>query len=309
MNTEPARRGRYQTPLRGLIEARFGDGRWALEQALRPSGLCPSICWYPSAGNCFRDLWAWSNPGLGMVGRPKLFIHTDYRGFVSDIDPSDPNAGRMVIEERHELVFTQPIRYEVSSDHAARAGLANPEPQVELLVVSLDTEQIRVRTMPVLYFYFENINWFEAMVFDHAVKFSHLFKRREGCDGGGARASVMNLFPYLALGGCRHLLTDAEVQIDYDILKRIWGRHHEQIRAPFRLSAKRLFPEKLVQMKYDWADDEEIRAMHYFRLHHIRPERVAASGLFNDYRPLPGWAEMELKKVTAATPWDAQFKE
>lgn len=297
--------------LNNLLEAQHADGKRALATALRRRGRAPSTCWYPSAGNCFRDLWAWHQWRPYRVPVPRLFIHTDYRGPCSGIDCSDPNSHAMTIEERHPLCLRSDVLYEVSSSYAAHAGLASPEPKVELLLLSLDTDILRTKTpqlvVPVLYFYFENINWFESMVFSKGVRFSHFFKRQEGLTGGGSRASVINLFPYFGGSGCRHLLLDPEIQIDHGIIKRLWGRYSDHGRRPFHLAERRA--SKAIDLDDASAKrpDSFGEPMRYFRLIPVREDRFIESGNFDDLGPIPLWLERALKKITAATPWDDKF--
>lgn len=297
--------------LHGLLEAPYKEGQKALDKALRRQWRMPSICWYPSAGNCFRDLWAWDQPLLNRIPPPRLFIHTDYQGPFDGIDRTDPHFGAMEITERHPLIIKSDVLYEVSSSYAARAGLAHLTPKVELLLVSIDPEILNRKDppslVPVLYFYFENINWFESMVFMKGLRFSHFFKRGEGLSGGDARASVFNLFSYFAAAGCRHLLVDPEVQIDYGLAKRLWGRYSDHVQKPFKL----LRGSGLKSADLDdigWKPpDSATGTMRYFRLLAVTNERALQSDLYQDSGPVPAWAEMALKRITAATPWDDKF--
>lgn len=286
--------------LSDLLSAPFSDGRQALSEALSSQYRQPSICWYPSAGNCFRDLCAWDDRLPFRLRPPRLFIHTDYQGPCSDLAEGGREHTQLSIIERHSLNLSYTGSYEVSANYAARAGMASPEPRVELLMVSIDaageaekTERAAHPVVPVLYFYFENINWFESMVLGRGLRFSHLFRRKEGLAGGGARVSVMNLLPFFQSAGCRHLLSEPDIQLDQRLIKRLWGRYPADMRRPFHV------------IKGRRPSEPHNNDVSYFWLHPMRDERRLKAAQFDDALPFPYWAERAIRKIATASGGDS----
>lgn len=198
----------------------------------------PALCWYPSAGNCFRDLLVWRHyAGLRSLPEPDLFIHTDY---VADVDLSvGRNDGRTEIEviANHELAVDDSIEYRVDPDHVSLPGLALERPEARLLQVRAWTASVGEIIRPVLFFRFENFNWFRSFVLQGGLAISHLFKLREGCGFGGNRTSIANLYPWLRQAGVRYVVADQEVHIDQHLIDRLRARHATRPALPFRLQA------------------------------------------------------------------------
>ncbi|MFO8004489.1 hypothetical protein [Thioalkalivibrio sp.] len=187
----------------------------------------PAVCWYPSAGRCYRDLVFWD--GVPGVDEPDLFVHTDYLPEAFAPEP----GGRATLVERHDLLVASGISYAVEPDHAGLAALASSTPLVRLLSIAIDGQAGRC-IRPVLYFHFENIEWFEQFVLERALQVSHLYKRDEGLLHGGCRTSVSSFFPFLAHAGCRFLATDREVRQDADLQHRLVRRYAGGGMLPFR---------------------------------------------------------------------------
>jgi hypothetical protein len=92
--------------------------------------------------------------------------------------------------------------------------------------ITLESDTCGQVSRSVLYFQFENLNWFEEFVLKRHLRVSHLFKLREGCGFGGNRKSVAVVYGFLGLMGCRFLLCDQEVHFDWDLFlwyKRQYG--------------------------------------------------------------------------------------
>ncbi|TVQ32592.1 MAG: hypothetical protein EA370_12315 [Wenzhouxiangella sp.] len=197
----------------------------------------PSICWYPSAGNCFRDLLVWRHyPVLREAPEPQLYIHTDYIDGLPDQDEYRDRHTRVSVAARHPLALNEPIRYRVDPAYASLAGLAPNQLGVELLEIHVQSDSAGEFRRPVLYFHMENFNWFEEFVLARGLRISHLFKLREGCGFGGARASVSNLYPFLARAGCRWLIADQEVHLDQHLGRRLTGRHSPSGPEPWQIT-------------------------------------------------------------------------
>lgn len=196
----------------------------------------PNICWYPSAGSCFRDLLIWNHyPALANVPEPDLYIHTDYSrpGRV----PQDHNDGRtrVTLQMRDRLELPPEIAYQVDPAYASLAGAAADRPIVELIHVHAESKTVGSIDKPVLYFHFENFNWFEQFALKRGLRVSHVFKLREGCGMGGARTSVSNLYPFLAQIGCRHLIADQEIHLSKPVLHRFLSANASRGTKPFTI--------------------------------------------------------------------------
>jgi len=203
--------------LRELLVARGGDAEEHLEcfwgQLSTPT---PLVCWYPSAGSCFRDLMVWRH----WLGRdPDIVIHTDYL-------PTALPEGPILHEDRHtkvrlirtsELYIDPSILYHVNNDFVDFADQVAPGPRVRLIDIELESDICGEIRRPLLYFQFENLNWFEEFVLKRGLRISHLFKLREGCGLGGNRKSVSVVYGFLGLLGCRFLLCDQEAHFDWDL--------------------------------------------------------------------------------------------
>jgi hypothetical protein len=192
----------------------------------------PSVCWYPSAGECFRDLMVWKH-WLGQ--EPDIFIHTDYWPAelltkLREGNPvlhEDPNTV-VRLTRASELELDRDIEYHVRGDFVDFADKANPEPRVQLLDITITSDICGQVSRSVLYFYFENLNWFEEFVLKRGLQVSHLFKLREGCGFGGNRQSVTVVYGFLGLMGCRFLLCDQEVHFDWDL----FGEYNREYGGP-----------------------------------------------------------------------------
>lgn len=238
----------------------------------------PNICWYPSAGNCFRDLLIWNHySALDEVPEPDLYIHTDY-GRPGRI-PEDYDDGRTCITPlaRFRLDVTPEIDYEVDPAYASHAGRSAEHPIVELLHVRAESNTVGKIEKPVLYFHFENFNWFEQFVLQRGLSLTHLFKLREGCGFGGARTSVSNLYPFLAQIGCRWLVADQEIHIDRHIMERYLNQYASNGPEPFIVERKGGLGR---------LSDMDVKA---FSIHPADSDA--------------GWLDTALEKITRGSPW------
>ncbi|MDZ7790343.1 MAG: hypothetical protein U5L08_07620 [Xanthomonadales bacterium] len=222
-----------------LLSASHPRTRSALDTLWANLPEDPKICWYPSAGSCFRDLLIWNHyPALADVPEPDLYIHTDYArpGRV----PHDHADGRtrVTLQMRDRLELSPEITYQVDPGYASLAGAAGDRAIVELLHVHAESNTVGVIDKPVLYFHFENFNWFEEFALKRGLPISHVFKLREGCGMGGARASVSNLYPFLARVGCRHLVADQEVHINERVMERYLESYAADGSKPFTMKRK-----------------------------------------------------------------------
>jgi len=242
----------------------------------------PAVCWYPSSGNCFRDLLIWRHcPALASVPEPDLFVHTDYVNDGRLLAGWQDNRTRIDILEDEELCFDRPVGYRVDPEFASLSGLAGESPRVRLLQVRVRCRSTGEHHHPVVYFHFENFNWFREVVLGFDVKITHLFKLREGCGFGGCRTSVSNLYPLLWQIGCRYLVADQEVHLQRSLLSRLLRLHGGDESIAFMLQHLG-FLETLSGLDvHAW----QLRAA---------PART-------------GWMERMFEAVTSDSPWGEDF--
>lgn len=183
----------------------------------------PRILWYPSAGNDYRDILELtperaSKHNINIL--PEVFIHTDYttnENFVSlncGIIHKDSRT-LVKLSDKTELTISKEwrdkIEYEVCRDFASFSKETHSEPTIFLLDMVIESRQLGTVTMPVLYFKFENINFFREVVLKQKLNVTHFVKVREGCGFGGNKKSITFAYAFLGLMQTRYLLVDNEV--------------------------------------------------------------------------------------------------
>ena len=223
--------------LRELLTGADAAGTDALAALFEHLPDHPRLCWYPSAGGCYRDALVWKHYELlSDWPAPDLLMHTDY--MARPFNPLGRPEGRTRVHyrERHALRLTRPVRYCTDPDFAVFAGQAPPRPRIELQDVEIECHILGHLRFPVLYFHFENINWFEEFVLRGGVRFDYLFKLREGCGMGGSRKSVSNIYPFLAHAGCELMVADKEIHSDQGLIRRYLNRHVDLAPSSFRVT-------------------------------------------------------------------------
>jgi hypothetical protein len=226
-------------PLSNLLTGCHPQGQQALDMLWQSLPNKPTVCWYPSAGNCFRDLLIWNHyRALTDTPEPDLYIHTDYASPGRTPNDHDDGRTRITLPVRYRLNVSPEIRYQVDPGHASMAGQAADTAIAELIHVRAESKTVGTIDKPVLYFHFENFNWFEQFVLERGLKLTHLFKLREGCGFGGARTSVSNLYPFLGQIGCRWLVGDQEVHINDRVMKRFLRKYAPDGPAPFTVQKR-----------------------------------------------------------------------
>ena len=175
-----------------------------------------SLSWYPSSGKCFQDLLAWRRIRPFDFPEPDLMIHTDCCreiGFEKgDIIHKDKNTTVTITRKSQHLIDENNVFYSVQSPYAHFERRQRPE--LTLLEVQIESKQIGTFTKPVLFFHFENYNWFQQFVLQGGLKLSHMFKLREGCGFGGNSKSISSMYGLLGHMGCKYLLADQEIHFD-----------------------------------------------------------------------------------------------
>jgi hypothetical protein len=182
----------------------------------------PRILWYPSAGNDYRDILEMtteraSKHNINIL--PEVFIHTDYttnEKFVNlncGIIHKDSRT-LVKLSDKTELTISKEwrdkIKYEVCRDFVGSSEI-HSEPTIFLLDMVIESRQLGTVTKPVLYFKFENINFFREVVLKQKLNITHFVKVREGCGFGGNRKSITFIYAFLGLIKTQYLLVDNEV--------------------------------------------------------------------------------------------------
>ena len=174
-----------------------------------------SLSWYPSSGRCFRDLLAWRRIRPFDFPEPDLMIHTDCWQNISFNEGQIYNYEKTTVtitRKSQQLIDEKYIFYDVHSPYAH--GERHRKHELSLLEVVIESKQIGTFTKPVLFFHFENYNWFQQFVLLGGLKLSHMFKLREGCGFGGNSKSISSMYCLLGYMGCKYLLADQEIHFD-----------------------------------------------------------------------------------------------
>lgn len=181
-----------------------------------------ALSWYPSSGTCFRDLLSWRKLMPLGFPEPDIMIHTDYWPEINF------EEGQVVHQNKKTTVtVTRKSEQSINENRIcfkARSPYADFEcclPKLTLLEVQIESRQIGEFTKPVLFFHFENYNWFQQFVLRGDLKISHMFKLCEGCGFGGNRKSISSMYGLLGYMGCRYLLADQEIHFDPGMASRL----------------------------------------------------------------------------------------
>lgn len=175
-----------------------------------------SLSWYPSSGKCFRDLLAWRRIRPFDFPEPELIIHTDCCRNISfekgEIIHKDKKTIVTITRKSQHRMDQNNVFYSFQSPYAHDERRRKPE--LSLLEVQVESKQIGTFTKPVLFFHFENYNWFQQFVLQGNLKLSNMFKLREGCGFGGNSKSISSMYGLLGHMGCKYLLADQEIHFD-----------------------------------------------------------------------------------------------
>jgi hypothetical protein len=229
-----------------IIRPRTAEGKQYLDEVIGrsrdPSHL--NLLWYPSAGKDFRDIIEFSPARLKdrydpyNIEVPDIYLHTDYNAHSVELNPGiiyqDAHTC-VTINQVHKLEVTRNIAYDNHSPYADRPYLLPIEPQAFLLMVTNKSDSYGSVVRPVIYFYFENINFLKEVLLRHQIKVSHFVKVVEGCSFGGNRKSVSVAYPFLSELGTKYLMIDDEIHYDVKLALEIQKELNIQPMA-YRLS-------------------------------------------------------------------------
>ncbi|GEM_PF-3341906 len=207
-----------------------------------------SICWYPSAGKDFSNILYWNRLRNFGIPEPDLYIHT---GCDSTINL---NEGKIIYKDNKTII---------SVDRMEEVSLDNPVLKVTLLEIKIQSTILGTFTKPVLFFHFENSNWFEEFAIRKGLKISHLFKVNEGCAVGGNLQGISSIYDLLNFIGCKYLIADKEVHFDPTLAETLseietLGKFHHRNKSVFAhqikhftVTNKKTFTTS--KRNYEWA--------------------------------------------------------
>jgi len=194
------------------------------------------ILWYPSSGDDFRDIVNFSplvNNVIESNELPNLFIHNDYdrksfdkienvNRFDSIIFSDDKTTVR--ISDKILLRFN----LKAKGNYIVREGFVDfyefrlTITHIYLLKINIKTTSYESIDANLLYFSFENINFFEFLI-SNSIKIDFMVKVREGCGMGGNRMSVTQVYFLLSRIYLKYLINDSEIHWNEDVIEDLIG--------------------------------------------------------------------------------------
>ena len=211
-----------------ILKAIDRNSEIKLAELIENVGENPNILWYPSAGLDFRDIIeAEERTEIS----PDLYFHTDYCRDVDIVVGTIFNDGRTIVEiiEINYLSCSDEINYHVSKNFASLPDLIFAKPRVLLcdVLVTYDGGQIR---KPVLYWFFENINFLDEVLLKFNISISHIVKVCEGMAWGGNKESISICYAFLSRLRTKYLLIDNRVDFNLRLIRVIRGKHSIELR-------------------------------------------------------------------------------
>jgi hypothetical protein len=177
-------------------------------------------CWYPSSGRDLRDLM-WMHPEhlarIGVnVSPPGLFIHTDYErshwDWLHEETLYSDRVTTITVMERIEMEIDDDLLH----DRGRRLGYDGKRffdrPRGLLLMLRIETDTLPLYSIPLLYLFMENVNFFREVVVKERLPVHAIYRQREGLGFGGCRKSVGFCFAYLGFMQTRIVATDDEIR-------------------------------------------------------------------------------------------------
>ena len=184
----------------------------------------PNILWYPSAGEDFRDLIEGLRTGI----QPDLYLHTDYSTKFAPIKRGcafEDNRTSIVIEDMLELEFIDRINYFIDPEVVTFMDHANARPHVYLLNVMVRSTY-EIKKAKVIYFYMENINFMEEVLFKYNFKISHVVKIRAGVGYTGGNKDMAMLTAFFSKLEVQRYYSDfIPIHLDFEFLDEVIKRN------------------------------------------------------------------------------------
>jgi hypothetical protein len=205
-----------------FLQGLNGNRAPAFSQFLAGLDREPNICWYPSAGNDFRDLlylsraYAAHDPAIGPeVDPPDLFVHTDYYPW----DRSSFLDHPVVHIDTRTVIRVKTIEEVAGFPLPRHPDLVHfPEPNAasgRVLYLRLSVHSDRFGALAdahVLYAFVENAAFCAEVLIPQGARLSHLVHVRYGggCGGGGSAGGAW-LSGVIGRLGIRTLITDGRL--------------------------------------------------------------------------------------------------
>ncbi len=214
--------------LNRILKGKDRRSQTKLDELIFNIGENPNILWYPSAGDDFRDI---IEAETRTEISPDLYFHTDYSKNVAIISGTIFNDGATQVEimDISFLTSTDEINYYINPDFIDLPENVNSKPSILLLDVLVTYSGGQIRK-PVLYWYFENVNFLDEVLLKFDIPVSHLVKVREGMAWGGNRKSISIGYAFLSRLKTRYLLIDNRVDVDFEVLNSIREKHQPNLK-------------------------------------------------------------------------------
>ncbi len=216
--------------IRKILAGKNDEAQKRLDTLLDSLGNNIRISWYPSAGNDYRDVLELHPKRIkrhGIEEAPNLFIHTDYNPNYVKLDgiAHEDKWTKVEIEKKYELKLTRHIDYSVNPEFVDFPRYALKEPTIYLLDILITSDELGKIKQPLIYFMFENINFFDEVILKNNIKIPYIVKVREGCGMGGNKKSISIAYAFLSVLNTRYLLIDDEEHTDFEIVNHLKRKH------------------------------------------------------------------------------------
>jgi len=213
-----------------ILRGKNEEAQKQLDELFNSLGDNPKILWYPSAGKDYSILKLANvkiAKNIGINESPDLFIYTDYN---KELRPKEgilfkDDETKVVVEAKEVYpldINPSLVKYEIHLLYALPEN-APEKPEVYLLHLEIKSHNSEKIEKPLLYFLFENMNFFWEVLFKHRINLTYLVKKRES-----SFKSIVNIYPFFSILNTKYLITDRdikEVHFDPEDLKRAlkWG--------------------------------------------------------------------------------------
>ncbi len=157
-----------------------------------------------------------------------LFIHTDYMPEWLKLEEGEvfrDHRTTVSIDSIAGLEFTEEIDYNVNPEYVDFPEKAHWMPFVQLLDIKIESEVLGTFHRPVLFFFFENYNFFEEIILRKKLNISHIVKVREGTGYGGNRKSISTCYAFLSVLKTKYLIADGRTDLDVALKNEIAANH------------------------------------------------------------------------------------
>lgn len=221
--------------IKDLLKGKDKEAQDQLDELLNSIGDNPTICWYPSAENDYRNILELSperGEYNGIKELPDLFFHTDYRKkyiVINEGKAYEDKNTTVNINKSNNLIFQEDVDSFVNPNYVTRPEYAASGPEVYLLEIEINSNEYGKIIRPVIYFLFENINFFEEVLLRYDIKISHLVKIRDGSGSGTGKIGMDTLFFFLSKLETKYLISDAQLNYDLKIIDGIVERNNLEI--------------------------------------------------------------------------------